>query len=73
MIIPRKFVGSAILDNQLYAVGGINDQYGDLMTVEACNLLTNQWSSLASLQACKGKPHNSLRFFNLTLLFHVFI
>ncbi|CAB3979831.1 kelch 17 [Paramuricea clavata] len=54
MIIPRKFVGSAILDDQLYAVGGINDQYGDLVTVEACNLSTNQWTSLASLQECKG-------------------
>ncbi len=57
MIIPRKFVGSAILDDQLYAVGGINDQYGDLVTVEACNLSTNQWTSLASLQECKGNLH----------------
>lgn len=54
MIVPRKFIGTAVLDDQLYAVGGINEQYGDLVTAEACNLSTNQWMSLASLEECKG-------------------
>ena len=54
MIIPRKFVGTAVLDDQLYAIGGINGQYGDLVTTEACNLTTNQWISLPSLEECKG-------------------
>lgn len=54
MIIARKFFGTGILNDQLYVVGGINDDYGDLVTVEACNVAASQWTSLASLQECKG-------------------
>ena len=54
MIIPRKFAGSAILDGVLYAVGGINKEYADLVTVESHNPCVGQWSSVASLNKCKG-------------------
>lgn len=54
MIIPRKFAGSVILDGQLYAVGGINREYADLVTVESYNPCVGQWTSVASLNKCKG-------------------
>ena len=31
MIIPRKYAGCAFLDGQLYAVGGVNREYTDLV------------------------------------------
>lgn len=55
MIIARKMVGSAILDGQLYAVGGVNNDYADLVTVECYSPCTGQWTSVASLDKCKGK------------------
>lgn len=58
MIIPRKYAGSAILDGMLYAVGGVNREYADLVTVESYNPSVGQWTSVASLNKCKG---NSLR------------
>ncbi|KAJ7336612.1 hypothetical protein OS493_011830 [Desmophyllum pertusum] len=54
MIIPRKYAGSAILDGQLYAVGGINREYSDLVTVESYNPCAGQWTSVTSLNKCKG-------------------
>lgn len=54
MIIPRKYAGSAILDGQLYAVGGINREYSDLVTVESYNPCVGQWTSVTSLNKCKG-------------------
>lgn len=54
MIIPRKLAGSAILDGQLYAVGGINREYADLVTVESYNPCVGQWTSVTSLNKCKG-------------------
>lgn len=54
MIIPRKLAGSAILDGQLYAVGGINREYADLVTVESYNPCVDQWTSVTSLNKCKG-------------------
>ena len=54
MIIPRKYAGSAILDGQLYAVGGVNREYADLVTVESYNPCVGQWTSVASLNKCKG-------------------
>lgn len=54
MIIPRKLAGSAILDGQLYAVGGINREYADLVTVESYNPSVGQWTSVTSLNKCKG-------------------
>ncbi|XP_068742851.1 kelch-like protein 2 [Montipora capricornis] len=54
MIIPRKFAGSAILDGLLYAVGGVNREYADLVTVESYNPCVGQWTSVASLNKCKG-------------------
>lgn len=56
MIIARKQVGSAILDGQLYAVGGVNNDYADLVTVECYSPCTGQWTSVASLNKCKGIP-----------------
>ena len=54
MIIPRKYVGAAIIDGQLYAVGGVNRDYSDLVTVESFNPWDEQWTSVASLNKCKG-------------------
>ena len=54
MIIPRKYVGAAILDGQLYAVGGVNREYSDLVTVECFNPCSEQWTSVSSLNKCKG-------------------
>ena len=54
MIIPRKLAASAILDGQLYVVGGINREYADLVTVESYNPCVGQWTSVTSLNKCKG-------------------
>ena len=54
MIIPRKYAGSAFLDGQLYAVGGVNREYADLVAVESYNPCAGQWTSVASLNKCKG-------------------
>lgn len=54
MIIPRKYAGCALLDGQLYAVGGVNKEYADLVTVESYNPCVGQWNSVASLNKCKG-------------------
>ena len=59
MIIARKMVGSAVLDGQLYAVGGVNNDYTDLVTVECYSPSTGQWTSVASLNKCKGKLHGT--------------
>lgn len=60
MIIPRKYAGSAILDGQLYAVGGVNREYADLVTVESYNPCVGQWTSVASLNKCKGDFYFSI-------------
>ena len=57
MIIPRKYAGCAFLDGQLYAVGGVNREYTDLVTVESYNPCAGQWNSAASLNKCKGDYH----------------
>ena len=44
MMIPRKYTGSAYLDGQLYAVGGVNREYTDLVTVESYNPCARQWN-----------------------------
>ncbi|EDO27468.1 predicted protein, partial [Nematostella vectensis] len=49
MIIARKQVGAAVLEGQLYAVGGVNREYADLVTVECYSPSTSQWTSVASL------------------------
>ncbi|EDO49110.1 predicted protein [Nematostella vectensis] len=54
MIIARKQVGAAVLEGQLYAVGGVNREYADLVTVECYSPSTSQWTSVASLNKCKG-------------------
>ena len=57
MIIPRKYAGCTFLDGQLYAVGGVNREYTDLVTVESYNPCAVQWNSVASLNKCKGDYH----------------
>ena len=59
MIIPRKYAGCAFLDGQLYAVGGVNREYTDLVTVESYNPCAGQWNSVASLNKCKGDYRSS--------------
>lgn len=62
MIIARKMVGSAVLDGQLYAVGGVNTEYADLVTVECFSPCTGQWTSVASLNKCKGMNMDHKQF-----------
>ena len=61
MNMPRKNVAAAVLDGVLYAVGGTNENYQDLVTVEKFDFDTGMWSAAASLTRCKGKQLSFVR------------
>ena len=54
MNVAKKYVGAAILDGQLYAVGGVNQEFSDLATVECYSPSSSQWQSIAPMEKCKG-------------------
>ena len=41
--------GAAVLGGKLYAVGGMDDNYGSLDTVEAFDPEANKWTAVASM------------------------
>ena len=54
MMVARKYVGAAILDGQLYAVGGVDQEYTDLETAECYSPSSSQWTPVTPMNSCKG-------------------
>ena len=48
MKTKRKHLGTAVLDNLLYAIGG-RDENTELNSVEKYDPITNQWSSVVAM------------------------
>ncbi|XP_003240190.1 kelch-like protein 3 isoform X2 [Acyrthosiphon pisum] len=49
MLVGRKNLGVALLDDCLYAVGGTGNSYDDLKSVEVFNISTKKWQFVSSM------------------------
>nr|CDJ98520.1 BTB Kelch-associated and Kelch repeat type 1 domain containing protein [Haemonchus contortus] len=54
MLTPRKGHGSAVLNSQLYVVGGTNEKSIDLSSAEKYDLRAEKWTSVASMSWCRN-------------------
>lgn len=52
MSIPRFQCQGAVLDEEIYVIGGFNYKY--LSAVESYNPITNKWTTLASMNEKRG-------------------
>lgn len=53
MTIPRRNFGVGVIDNQIFVVGGFNDQI-TLSDVEYFDANTNRWSTTDSMRTARG-------------------
>ncbi|VDO43775.1 unnamed protein product [Haemonchus placei] len=53
MSTPRHSHGSAVLHSELYAVGGYNENSGELGSAEKYDLRANNWTSVADMSGSR--------------------
>ena len=51
---PRKYCAAVFLDGFVYVAGGIGVDGQDLTLVETYDPSTSKWTTVASLNECKG-------------------
>ena len=62
MPIPRNHLGYALMGTKIYAIGGqkqLDEEHGNVADVHAFDVVTRQWSQVASLPAPRSHTHNS--------------
>lgn len=59
---PRNHLGYALMGTKIYAIGGrqrLDDERGNVADVHAFDVVTRQWSQVASLPQPRSHTHNS--------------
>jgi N-acetylneuraminic acid mutarotase len=59
---PRNHLGAALVGTKIYAIGGqkrLDEEHGNVADVHAFDVVTRQWSQVASLPQPRSHTHNS--------------
>jgi len=61
MSTSRRYHGIGVIDDVMYAIGGVYQEHGNLVylkSVEAYTSIANVWSPIADMHLCRFDPSN---------------
>ncbi|XP_060859404.1 kelch-like protein 2 [Metopolophium dirhodum] len=54
MLVERQFLGVGAINDNIYAVGGLNDRDGDLKSAEVFDFNTQEWRMISSMNTMRS-------------------